>query len=162
MRNPDLGPGADIGPDASPDGGPALFRLVRFWSRRWARGVAHAMGADVGGDAAVGHVLTVDAVAASAAPGATIGDVARLLGLDRSGASRMVAAAEASGFLERRRSESDARVTRVRLTAEGDALIAAAEEWQRLAFADLTADWADEDRERFAGYLQRLAAQVGA
>ena len=162
MPNPDLGPGADIGPDASPDGGPALFRLVRFWSRRWARGVAHAMEVDVGGDAAVGHVLTVDAVAASAAPGATIGDVARLLGLDRSGASRMVAAAEASGFLERRRSESDARVTRVRLTAEGDALIAAAEEWQRLAFADLTADWADEDRERFAGYLQRLAAQVGA
>jgi DNA-binding MarR family transcriptional regulator len=152
----------DAGPEVRPDGGPALFRLVRFWSRRWARGVAHEVGGDTGGDTAVGHVLTVDAVAACAAPGATVGDVARLLGLDRSGASRMVAAAEASGFLERRRSESDARVTRVRLTVEGDALIAAAEEWQRHVFAELTAGWAGEDRERFAGYLQRLAAQVGA
>jgi DNA-binding MarR family transcriptional regulator len=107
-------------------------------------------------------VLAVDAVAACAATGATVGDVARLLGLDRSGASRMVAAAEASGYLERRRAESDARMTRIRLTVAGDALIAAAEQWQRAAFDGLTADWPDEDRVRFAEYLQRLAAQVGA
>lgn len=135
-----------------------MFRLVRFWSRRWARGVA----TDAGGPSAVGHVLAVDAVAACAATGATVGDVARLLGLDRSGASRMVAAAEAGGYLERRRVESDARMVRIRLTAAGDALIAAAEQWQRAAFAELTAEWPDEDRVRFAEYLHRLAAQVGA
>jgi DNA-binding MarR family transcriptional regulator len=75
--------------------------------------------------------------------------VAHLLGLDRSGASRMVAAAEADGYLERRRAESAARLVRIRLTAAGDALIAAAEQWQRAAFGDLTAAWADEDRARF-------------
>ena len=148
--------------DAGTDGGPALFRLVRFWSRRWARGVASGVGGDTSDSSAVGHVLTVDAVAACTATGATIGDVARLLGLDRSGASRMLAAAEEGGYVERRRAESDARLVRIRLTAAGDALIAAAERWQRAAFADLTAEWADEDRTRFAEYLQRLAAQVGA
>jgi DNA-binding MarR family transcriptional regulator len=149
---------------ASEDGGPALFRLVRFWSRRWARGVAAGAGAD--GDAAfVQHVLTVDAVSAWSAQGGgdpTVGDVARRLGLDRSGASRMVAAAAEHGYLERTRGVTDARRTVLRLTPAGRELIAASHRWQRERFAELTASWADEDRDRFAGYLERLAAEVGA
>jgi DNA-binding MarR family transcriptional regulator len=142
------------------DGGPALFRLVRFWSRRWARGVA--VGA---GDTATvaQHVLTVDAVNACAdVDGSSVGHVARQLGIDHSGASRMVAAATASGYLESARSTADARRSVLRLTPAGKDLLDHALRWQREAFTELTAGWDDRDRARFARYLQRLASEVGA
>lgn len=145
----------------SPDGGPALFRLVRYWSRRWPRGAA-AHGADDPPTAQ--HVLVVTTAAALAAEGAapTVGDLATALGLDQSGASRMVTAAHRDGYLERHRDSADARTTRVRPTPGGLALVAAAEEWQRARFAELTATWSDQDRARFAGYLTRLADQLRA
>ena len=146
----------------SADGGPALFRLVRFWSRRWARGVAAGAG-----DTAQ-HVLTVEAVSTCCAPGAgdpdgaTVGDVARRLGLDQSGASRMVAAAAAAGYVERSRATADGRRSVLRLTPAGRALIDSSHRWQRDTFAELTTTWDEKDRAQFAGYLQRLASEVGA
>lgn len=137
------------------EGGPALFQLVRFWSRRWARGVAVRVGEPA---SLPQHVLTVEAVSAAGEP--TVGEVAHRLGLDHSGASRMVAAATASGYLTRSRSSADARRTVLRLTAEGHALLHAAHQWQQAAFAELTAAWPAADRERFAGYLVRLADEV--
>jgi DNA-binding MarR family transcriptional regulator len=143
------------------DGGPALFRLVRFWSRRWARGVA----VDVGRDASTPqHVLVVDAVDALTGDTteATVGEVARQLGLDRSGASRLVAAAVDAGHLERRAGRSDARRSVVALSPAGRALLEESHRWQRATFLELTATWSAADRTRFAGYLRRLAAEVGA
>ena len=146
----------------SAEGGPALFRLVRFWSRRWARGVAAGAG-----DTAQ-HVLTVEAVITCCASGAgdpdgaTVGDVARRLGLDQSGASRMVAAAAAAGYVERARAAADGRRSVLRLTPEGRALIDSSHRWQRDTFAELTTTWDEKDRAQFAGYLQRLASEVGA
>ena len=147
-------------------GGPALFRLVRFWSRRWARGVA----ADGGEDAAhVAHVLTVNAIDSCIAAaqggddgGVTVGEVAHRLGLDQSGASRMVAAAVDAGYVERGRAASDARRAVLRLTRAGRGLIESSQRWQQSMFEELTAEWDERDRERFAGYLRRLATQVGA
>ncbi|SHN44412.1 MarR family winged helix-turn-helix transcriptional regulator [Cryptosporangium aurantiacum] len=139
------------------DGGPALFRLVRFWSRRWARGPA--ADADV-----VPHpqlVLVVEAVHAAGAD-ASVNDVARQLGLDQSGASRMVTVATAEGYLARARAAADARRTALRLTPAGEQLLTAARDWQCATFEQLTARWAASDRERFAGYLQRLADETGA
>jgi DNA-binding MarR family transcriptional regulator len=109
-------------------------------------------------------VLTVDAVAACGerADGPTVGDVARLLGLDHSGASRMVAAAAERGYLARDRGAADARRVVLRPTVAGRDLIESSRRWQQATFEELTASWADEDRARFAGYLQRLAEQVGA
>jgi DNA-binding MarR family transcriptional regulator len=114
-------------------------------------------------------VLTVEAVIACCAQGAgspdgaaTVGDVARLLGLDQSGASRMVAAAAAAGYVERSRATADGRRSVLLLTATGHALIDSSHRWQRETFAELTATWDEEDRTRFAGYLQRLASEVGA
>jgi DNA-binding MarR family transcriptional regulator len=143
------------------DGGPALFRLVRYWSRRWTRGVA----VEAGHDASVPqHVLVVDAVDAIRRDGAeaTVGQVAQQLGLDRSGASRMVAAAAEKGYLQQQRARSDARRSALALTAAGQDLLDQSHQWQRAKFVELTADWSSSDRTRFAGYLERLARDVGA
>jgi DNA-binding MarR family transcriptional regulator len=139
------------------DGGPALFRLVRFWSRRWAAGAAR----DSDDDAArVGHVLVLEAIDASHANGsAAVGDVAVELGLDRSNASRMLAAAVDAGLVTKTVSPADGRRTELRATASGCELLASARAWQRYTFTQLVADWPAQDARRFAGYLQRLAAQ---
>ncbi|WP_203898438.1 MarR family winged helix-turn-helix transcriptional regulator [Virgisporangium aliadipatigenens] len=138
--------------------GPALFHLVRYWSRRWAPGVA------AGTDSAVQDILVVEAVAASAA-GADIGeravtvtDVAEQLGLDRSGASRLVSAAVAHGYVARAAAGGDARRAALTVTPAGAELLAAAHAWQDGVFAELTAGWKADDVRRLAGYLRRLAA----
>jgi DNA-binding MarR family transcriptional regulator len=143
------------------DGGPALFQLVRFWSRRWTRGVAVEAGHDA---SMLQHVLVVDVVDALRRDGAevTVGQVAQQLGLDRSGASRMVAAAAEEGYLQRRGSRFDARRSVVVLTTAGQDLLNHSHQWQRAKFVELTADWSSSDRTRFAGYLERLAREIGA
>ena len=139
------------------DGGPALFRLVRFWSRRWAADAARDSDADA---VRVGHVLVLEAIDASTTKGsAAIGDVAVELGLDRSNASRMLAAAVAAGLVTKTVSAADARRTELRATASGSELLASARAWQRETFTQLVADWPVEDARQFAGYLERLAAQ---
>jgi DNA-binding MarR family transcriptional regulator len=138
-------------------GGPALFRLVRFWSRRWAADAAR----DGAGDAAhVGHVLVLEAIDAALATGSgAIGEVARQLGLDRSNASRMLAEAVAAGLVTKTVSPDDARRTELGITPAGAALLAAARAWQDQAFGRLVAGWPAADARRLAGYLRRLAAQ---
>jgi DNA-binding MarR family transcriptional regulator len=139
------------------DGGPALFRLVRFWSRRWAAGGARESDDE---SARVGHILVLEAIDASHAKGsAAIGDVAVELGLDRSNASRMLAAAVAAGLVTKTVSPADGRRTELRATASGRELLASARSWQRETFTELVADWPAEDARKFAGYLRRLAAQ---
>jgi DNA-binding MarR family transcriptional regulator len=110
------------------------------------------------------HVLVVDAVDALRRDGGevTVGQVAQQLGLDRSGASRMVAAAAEEGYLERRQACSDARRSVMALTTAGQGVLQHAHQWQRAKFVELTAGWSSSDRTRFAGYLERLAREVGA
>ncbi|SHL13771.1 transcriptional regulator, MarR family [Pseudonocardia thermophila] len=139
---------------SAPDGGPALFRLVRFWSRRWSL-------APTLQDRKLRHVQVLTAVAA-AGPVATIAGAAHQLGIDRSGASRLVRDAVEAGLLTRRSDEDDGRRAAVAPTAEGRALLAAVLQWQRAAFIRITAGWDPADRDRFAGYLQRLADEQGA
>jgi len=152
-------------------GGPALFQIIRFWSRRWAAGAAR----DGAGDAQlVGHVLILEAIDAAVRSGpaaysgessasfsrpAAIGDVANELGLDRSNASRMLAAAVAAALVTKATSASDARRTQLRMTESGQSLLAAARAWQEDAFLQMTASWPAADARRFATYLHRLAAQ---
>jgi DNA-binding MarR family transcriptional regulator len=140
-------------------GGPALFRLVRYWSRRWT----------VTQDAEpAGHVLVLEAIDAAAATGAkrasmkgaaVIGEVAVELGLDRSNASRMLSAAVSAGLVVKTVSPEDARRTELALTPAGDRLLADARAWQDQTFATLVADWPAADARLFAIYLKRLAAQ---
>jgi DNA-binding MarR family transcriptional regulator len=154
--------------DATTGGGPALFRLVRFWSRRWAAGAAGDVSGgaaqDSGGDrddaGHVGHVLVLEAIDAAARDGvAQIGEVAVELGVDRSNASRMLAAAVGAGLVTKTVSAQDARRTELAPTRAGAELLAAARAWQEQMFRRLTADWPAADARRFASYLVRLAGQ---
>jgi DNA-binding MarR family transcriptional regulator len=146
---------------AAADGGPALFRLVRFWSRRWTGRAAEEL---TGEPRHVQHILVVEAVHTTARhePEANVATVAHQLGLDHSGASRMVRDAVAAGYLIRAASAHDRRSAALRLTREGRELLEGSRAWQRRAFAELTAGWQEEDRRRFAGYLERLAREQGA
>ena len=136
-------------------GGPALFRLVRFWSRRWAADAAR----DGAGDAAhVGHVLVLEAIDAAFARGsAATAEVAVELGLDRSNASRMLAEAVSAGLVTKSVSPDDARRAELGITAEGRSLLAAARAWQEEVFVQLVTGWPTQDARRFASYLKRLA-----
>jgi len=145
------------------DGGPALFRLVRFWSRRWSnQALTRVTGESDGELRRVQHIQVVEAVAAALRTGeqAAVTDVAEQLGLDHSGASRMVRDAVAAGYLARRDSTHDRRRVVVQLTDSGHELLTASHDWQRRCFDELTAAWDEHDRRRFAGYLQRLADET--
>ncbi|ONI74998.1 transcriptional regulator [Actinosynnema sp. ALI-1.44] len=146
------------------DGGPALFRLVRFWSRRWS---ARASAELTGELRHVQHIQAVEAVhtagqAASRGGEATVNAIAHQLGLDHSGASRMVRDAAQAGYLVRAESEMDKRRTVVRLTPSGEQLLADARNWQRTVFDELTRSWEEHDRAQLAHYLRRLVGEVGA
>ncbi|MGW5437608.1 MarR family winged helix-turn-helix transcriptional regulator [Nocardia asteroides] len=144
------------------EGGPALFRLVRFWSRRWSNQTLAETGVEPGDGRRVQHIQVVEAVGAVARTGVepAVSDVADQLGLDHSGASRMVRDAVAAGLVVRVGSAQDRRRVVVRLTDGGTALLAASREWQQRQFDELTAAWSDPDRRRFAGYLRRLADEA--
>ncbi|GAA2083783.1 MarR family winged helix-turn-helix transcriptional regulator [Actinomadura alba] len=115
-------------------GGPALFRLVRFWSRRWATG---AVGEAPGRERKVQDVMVLEAVdtAARSKAGVSVADVAHQLGIDRSGASRFVADAIERGHLRRAASDEDARRAALTVTAAGSDLLAGAHAWQEAAYA---------------------------
>jgi DNA-binding MarR family transcriptional regulator len=146
---------------AEVDDGPALFRLVRFWSRRWAGRASEEL---TGESRHVQHILVVEAADTSADEGEppTVGTVAHQLGLDHSGASRMVKDAVEAGYLARDTSARDRRRASLRLTESGHALLAGSRQWQREAFEELTAGWEAADRRQFGAYLRRLADEVGA
>ncbi|WP_067700222.1 MarR family winged helix-turn-helix transcriptional regulator [Nocardia jejuensis] len=145
------------------DGGPALFRLVRFWSRRWSiQALTRVVQEPDTDQRRVQHIQVVEAVAAALRTGeqAAVTDVAEQLGLDHSGASRMVRDAVDAGYLVRGDSVRDRRRVVVRLTDSGHDLLIASHDWQRQCFDQLTAAWSERDRRRFAGYLQRLADET--
>jgi DNA-binding MarR family transcriptional regulator len=140
-----------------PNGGPALFRLVRFWSRRWINRASQYVAGEL---RHVHHILVVEAVGTAEAGDATVASVAHQLGLDHSGASRMVRDATAAGYLTRATSSHDRRRAALELTERGRDLLDGSHRWQRAAFDQLTADWDERDRRQLTAYLQRLAHQL--
>lgn len=130
---------------------------MRFWSRRW----TYATAAPSRTPEPAQNVPVIEAVAASRGDGeVTVADVAYQLGVDRSVASRLVTDAAAHGYVRRDASPRDARRADIVLTTDGEALLEGAHAFQQRTFEDLVAEWPAEDRERFAGYLRRLADQV--
>ncbi|MFB9686814.1 MarR family winged helix-turn-helix transcriptional regulator [Amycolatopsis plumensis] len=145
---------------ASSEGGPALFRLVRHWARQWAPDVVERFGEDTPPSWTVPNLFVIQAVDGTAGDEVTVADVARQLGIDRSVASRMVAEAAREGFVARSTSTRDARRAVLTLTDSAKEFLDASRAHQRQAFEALVGHWAEEDRERFAGYLSRLADEV--
>lgn len=148
----------DLADDGLEGAGRALFGLVRGWSRRWVLAA--------GGEAFEGepHVLDVQVLEAIGRAGArgpvSIADVAGELGIDRSGASRMVSDAVSDGYVAKEAAPDDARRAVLTVTDKGGELLAAAHAWQEQVFADLVAGWPHRDAERLAGYIRRLAEEA--
>jgi DNA-binding MarR family transcriptional regulator len=133
--------------------GQALFQFVRHWSRRWHE-AEHQSRARHGRD-----VLVAEAVhALRDRDRVTVNDVAAELGIDQSGASRMISEAVARGILAVEPAPHDARSRIVRITAEGNALLDAAHRWQERVFDTLTAEWTERERIEFHRAMTRLLA----
>ena len=114
--------------------GQALFRLVRFWSRRWT-GAGYAVELE-----RARNVMVTEAVTAlSQRDGATVNAVANELGIDQSGASRFIAQAEQRGYQRKAPAQQDARQRALDVKPAGEALLRAAHDWQGAVFAELSA-----------------------
>jgi DNA-binding MarR family transcriptional regulator len=91
----------------------------------------------------------------------TVKDVAALLQLEHSTASRMVSDAEAEGLLERRPHPTDRRSTDLVLTEAGHGAAIEFQETRLAIAAQLLGRWSTDDVETFADLLQRFVTEVG-
>ncbi|MGO2312934.1 MarR family transcriptional regulator [Brachybacterium tyrofermentans] len=131
--------------------GQLLFSLVRHWSRRSANG----------GAAVAEHgrqVLVVEAVASLIDRGqsATVNAVASEIGIDQSGASRLVKSAVDAGYVAMTTAQSDGRKREVALMPSGDAVLREAHAWQEQVFGELTVGWSRLRREEFHAAMTDL------
>ncbi|MGW4831820.1 MarR family winged helix-turn-helix transcriptional regulator [Amycolatopsis japonica] len=132
---------------SAPGPGQALFAFVRHWSRRT------AAVADQGR-----LVLVCEAAHSLAERGAetTVNAIAVEIGLDQSGASRLVKAAIEAGQLTVEASRSDGRRREVSLTAAGRAMLDQAHCWQEQVFDQLTDGWSEKRRSEFQRAMSDL------
>jgi DNA-binding MarR family transcriptional regulator len=123
--------------------GQVLFHFVRHWSRR-------PVTADTGGEQGR-LVLVCEAVHALSLRGtpATVNAIAHEIGIDQSGASRLVKNAAAAGYLVMAASAADGRRREASLTSAGRSMLDQAHRWQEDIFAQLTTGWSDKKRRDF-------------
>lgn len=131
--------------------GQLLFSFVRHWSRR-----------SDAGDAAIveqGRLVSVlEAVASLFDRGqvATVTAVADEIGVDQSGASRLVKSAVDAGYVEMTTAQSDGRKRELVVVPSGQALLRDAHAWQEKVFDELTAGWSRLRREEFQNAMTDL------
>ncbi|MEW5808511.1 MAG: MarR family winged helix-turn-helix transcriptional regulator [Actinomycetota bacterium] len=139
---------------SSPGPGQLLFGFVRHWSRRST--------ASDGSIAEQGRlVLATEAVAALVhrKQAATVNAVAQEIGIDQSGASRMIKNAVDAGYLTMTPTPADGRSRDVAVTASGHAVLREANAWQERMFDKLTAGWSDRRRNDFQAAIADLIAR---
>ena len=137
----------------------ALVDLRRLFQRKELTALWGAAGLDYG------DLRLLDAVGVAIARRgtATVGDVARLLGIDPSRASRQVARAVARDLLVRRAAQRDGRQVVLAITPRGTRLQAKGSALTRARIGDAIAAWPVSDRRRFADQLARfVTAMVGS
>jgi DNA-binding MarR family transcriptional regulator len=108
------------------------------------------------------HVSVVDALGEGRdgdAP-ATVGQIARRMGVDPSRASRAVSGAIRNGYARRVASQEDGRRTCLALTEKGEEFAAAIREMRLRYFSSHLKDWPEEDRAAFARLLARFAGRA--
>jgi DNA-binding MarR family transcriptional regulator len=137
--------------------GQLLFSFVRHWSRRGAAGdaVIAEQGRLVQVTEAVNALVDRDEPA-------TVNAVAHELGIDQSGASRLVKSAADAGYLMMAKGASDGRRREVSITAAGQAALEHAHGWQEQVFDDLTAGWTRQRRDDFQRAMADLIARSHA
>ncbi|MFD0664577.1 MarR family winged helix-turn-helix transcriptional regulator [Thermocatellispora tengchongensis] len=127
---------------------------MRYWSRRAAAG-----------DASIAEqgrlVLVTEAVAALAGRDepATVNAVADEIGIDQSGASRLIKSAVEAGYLTMTTAPSDGRRREVSVTPAGRTALRHAHAWQEKVFAELTAGWSRQRRDDFQRAMADLIAR---
>ncbi len=104
-------------------------------------------------------VWIVDALA-QAQGELTIRDLAVVLDVAHSTASRLVDRAEACGAIVRARARTDARMVAVRLTGPGQELARTSRAFRGRHLHRATAGWTDAERSTFADLLTRFADSV--
>ncbi|WP_203819180.1 MarR family winged helix-turn-helix transcriptional regulator [Paractinoplanes ferrugineus] len=93
---------------------------------------------------------------------ATVNAVAHELGIDQSGASRLVKSATDAGYLSMAKGTSDGRRREVSITTAGQAALKDAHRWQEQVFDDLTVGWSRQRREDFRRAMADLIARSHA
>lgn len=129
---------------STPGPGQVLFAFVRHWSRRSAAG-----GTAVAEQGRL--VLVTEAVHSLVSRGlpATVNAIGEELGIDQSGASRLVRTAAEAGYLTMRAPDADGRRRHATITPSGSALLERAHEWQEQVFDRLTEGWSARRRRDF-------------
>lgn len=131
--------------------GQTLFAFVRHWARRW-NDDAVDQAAQNGR-----NVLVAEAVHSVTARGsASVNAIAQEIGIDQSGASRLVKDAVTAGFLATTPSDLDARQRNAVLTAQGRSLLLDAHRWQEEIFSHLTEGWTEKERAAFHRGMTRI------
>jgi DNA-binding MarR family transcriptional regulator len=134
--------------------GQLLFGFVRHWSRR-----------STAGDASVAEqgrlVLVTEAVAALVGRDepATVNAVADEIGIDQSGASRLIKSAVDAGYLTMTTAPSDGRRREAAVTPIGHTALRQAHAWQERMFDELTAGWSQQRRDDFQTAMADLIAR---
>ncbi|MFB4270030.1 MarR family winged helix-turn-helix transcriptional regulator [Nonomuraea sp. GTA35] len=128
-----------------------MFAFVRHWSRR-----------PLAGDPQVAEqgrlVLVTEAVHSLTRRGivATVNAVAHEIGIDQSGASRLVKSATEAGYLTMQASDADGRQRQATLTSSGLAMLDHAHDWQEQVFDRLAEGWSEQQRRNFQRAMTEL------
>jgi DNA-binding MarR family transcriptional regulator len=127
--------------DSEPGPGQTLFEFVRHWSRR-----ASATDHQTAENGRL--VLLTEAVHSLTRRGnvATVNAIAHEIGIDQSGASRLVKSAAGVGYLKLQTSAADGRRRHATVTSRGRAMLDDAHDWQEEVFDRLTDDWTEQQR----------------
>jgi DNA-binding MarR family transcriptional regulator len=139
----------------------SLVELRRLFQRKeltalWAK----AAGSDPRLDYA--DLRLLDAVIVAGDGSATVGDVARLVGVDPSRASRHVARAVSRGLLRRIAAQSDARKVVLEVTPKGAALQAKGSDLTRARIALALGGWSADDQQTFERLFRRFVTAIVA
>jgi len=133
----------------------SLRSLVR-WSRKHSSVLAHELhqGLDLTALAILSFVIEH--------PGSRISEVADVLRLDLSNASRQSALLERVGLIERRPDPHDRRSALLEPTERGEDVLRTASSDSRAFMEKVFADWSPEERATLARLLTRVVASVDA
>lgn len=88
--------------------------------------------------------------------GATVNSIAHAIGIDQSGASRLIKSATSAGYLAMQPSAADGRRRELTLTPEGNAMLEQAHRWQEEIFLRLSAGWSESRRGEFRRAMTEL------